>query len=218
MKVRRVQLSPSILAADFTAVDKALELIESNGLDRVHLDVMDGSFVPNISFGPKFIKDMRKLSGITFDAHLMISSPERYIKEFADAGCDSITVHREATVHLNRILMQIKDEGKEAGVAINPSTSISEIENDLGIIDYVLIMSVNPGFGGQSFIPSSLKKISALSEIRDKEGYDFKIMVDGGINLNTAESVKEAGADILISGEAFFGAEDTQSFIKEMIR
>ena len=216
MKDRSVLISPSILAADFSEPCHALDLISSLGLDYVHLDVMDGSFVPNITFGFKFIKDLRKRSDLVFDVHLMIESPERYIKNFAQSGADIITVHKEATKHLDRALSMIKEEGKEAGVAINPATSICEIENVLYLVDYVLVMSVNPGFGGQSFIPESLKKIRELNEIRKEEGYEFRIMVDGGVNLNNHKAIKDAGADILVTGEAFFKADDHESFIEEI--
>ena len=216
MRERSVLLNPSILASDFTEIRNTLDLISSLDLDYVHLDVMDGSFVPNITFGPKFIKDMRKLSDLVFDAHLMIDNPEKYIKAFSDAGCDIITVHKEATRHLNRALSMIREEGKEVGVAINPSTSVYEIENELMNVDYVMVMSVNPGFGGQSFIPQSLKKIKLLDDIRRNEGYEYRIMVDGGVSLKNHIAVKEAGADILITGEAFFRSQDKASFIEEM--
>lgn len=216
MRERSVLLNPSILASDFTEIKNTLDLITSLDLDYVHLDVMDGSFVPNITFGPKFIRDMRKLSDLVFDAHLMIDNPEKYIKAFADAGCDIITIHKEATRHLNRALGMIRDEGKEVGLAINPSTSVLEIENELMNVDYVMVMSVNPGFGGQAFIPQSLKKIKLLDDIRRTEGYEFRIMVDGGVGLKNHIALKEAGADILITGEAFFRSSDKASFIEEM--
>lgn len=216
MREKSVLLSPSILASDFSDVKGALELISSHDLDYVHLDVMDGRFVPNITFGPKFIKDIRKHSDLVFDTHLMIEEPERYIKEFVKAGSDILTVHQEATRHLNRAVGMIKDEGIEAGVALNPSTPIVSIENDLSTLDYVLVMSVNPGFGGQSFIAQSLKKIKALDEIRKREGYEFRIMVDGGVNLKNHIALREAGADILVTGEAFFRSEDKRAFIEEM--
>ncbi len=216
MKERSVVISPSILAADFSDIQSALDLISSLGLDYVHLDVMDGNFVPNLTFGFKFIKDMRKHSDLVFDAHLMIENPERYIKEFAAAGCDIITVHKEAARHLNRVINMIREEGKEAGVAINPATSVLEIENVLSIVDYVMVMSVNPGFGGQSFIAESLKKIKALNEIRKREGYEFRIMVDGGVNASNHHAIVEAGADILVIGEAFFKSEDPEKFIEEI--
>lgn len=216
MREKSIQLSPSILASDFTDIRQTLRLISSCELDYVHLDVMDGMFVPNITFGPKFIKDMRAHSDLIFDAHLMIEEPERYIRNFADAGCDIISVHKEATRHLNRVISMIKDEGKEAGVAINPSTSVFEIENDLASIDYVLVMSVNPGFGGQSFIAGSLRKIRQLDEIRRAEGYEFRIMVDGGVSLKNHIALKEAGSDVLVTGEAFFRAEDKRAFIEEI--
>lgn len=216
MRERSVLINPSILASDFSDILGALDLISSLELDYVHLDVMDGMFVPNITFGPKFIKDIRKHSDLVFDAHLMIENPERYVKIFADAGCDIITVHKEATRHLNRTLAMIREEGKEVGVAINPSTSVHEIECDLVNVDYVTLMSVNPGFGGQRFIPESLRKIRALDEIRKREGYEFRIMVDGGVNLKNHIAIKEAGADILITGEAFFKASDPAAFVEEM--
>jgi len=178
----------------------------------IHLDVMDGLFVPNISFGPKFIEDIRPLSSLVFDTHLMVDRPERFIVEFARAGSDIITVHAEASVHLHRTLGAIHDEGKQAGVSLVPSTPVSSIEMVLDEVELVLVMSVDPGFGGQKFIANSLDKIRQLDALRKKHKLDFRISVDGGVNANNADLLVEAGVDVLVMGSAFFNAGDKKSF------
>jgi len=178
----------------------------------IHLDVMDGLFVPNISFGPKFIEDIRPLSSLVFDTHLMVDRPERFIVEFAKAGSDIITVHAEASVHLHRTLGAIHDEGKQAGVSLVPSTPVSSIEMVLDEVELVLVMSVDPGFGGQKFIANSLDKIRQLDALRKKHKLDFRISVDGGVNANNADLLVEAGVDVLVMGSAFFNAGDKKSF------
>ena len=210
-------ISPSILSADFSDIRNEIEEISSAGLDYVHLDVMDGMFVPNITFGPKFISDLRSKTDLVFDAHLMIESPERYIHDFASAGCDIITVHAEATRHLDRTVNMIREEGKSAGVSINPATSLSEIEEILPSVDYVLIMSVNPGFGGQRFISYIPDKIRRLSEMRADSGYSFLINVDGGVNLSTIELLKGTGLDMVVTGSAFFNAPDKEIFVHTLM-
>ncbi|MGI6432928.1 MAG: ribulose-phosphate 3-epimerase [Sphaerochaetaceae bacterium] len=203
--------APSVLSADFTNLAAAILAIEESTAQWVHLDVMDGSFVPNITFGAMAIKQMRPLTRLPFDAHLMVVNPERHIKEFAQAGCDLITVHSEATVHLNRTINMIHDQGKHAGVSIVPSTPITAIDYVLEEVELVLIMSVNPGYGGQTFIPNSLRKIRELVQLRQEYDLSFRISVDGGVNLQNAETIVNAGADVLIMGSAFFAAEDKKA-------
>jgi len=209
-------VAPSILAADFSESGKAVRTIGKTTAQWVHLDVMDGMFVPNISFGPKFIADLRTHSNLIFDTHLMVDQPERYITQFAEAGSDYITVHAEASLHLHRTISLIRDAGKHPGVTIVPSTPVSAIELVLDQVDLVLIMSVNPGFGGQSFIPSSLDKIRRLAEIRADRDLDFLISVDGGVNRDNGRTLIEAGADVLVMGSAFFLDDDRQSLVDHL--
>ena len=211
-------IAPSMLASDFSRTREEVSTIADSGAGWVHLDVMDGSFVPNISFGRKFIADLRAHSNLPFDAHLMIEQPERYIDEFARAGCDYITVHSEATIHLHRTLSLITDTGVKSGLSLIPSAPVSSIGEVLEMVDLVLVMSVNPGFGGQSLIPSTLKKIEELAAIRKREGYHYLISVDGGVNLNTVEEVARRGADVVVAGSAFFNAPDRARFVTEMQR
>ncbi|MDY5930449.1 MAG: ribulose-phosphate 3-epimerase [Candidatus Ornithospirochaeta sp.] len=206
-------ISPSILAGSFARASSLLESIADSGTDYVHLDVMDGCFVPNITFGAKFIRDIREGSDLVFDTHLMIEEPEKLIPSFLDAGCNIITIHQEATRHLDRALGMIRDGGSECGVAINPATPVSTIEAILPVVDYVLIMSVNPGFGGQRFIPYTAKKIEALSNLRENEGYQYRISVDGGVNGKNIRLLYDAGADIAVMGTAFFSATDKKAFM-----
>lgn len=214
--MNKIQIAPSILSADFTSINSAITTVEGCDLSLLHLDVMDGAFVPNITFGPKFISDMRPLTELTFDTHLMVSEPERFIPEFVKAGSDIITIHLESTLHVNRVLQMIKDSGVKVGISIIPSTPVFAILPILDMVDLVLVMTVNPGFGGQKLIQSCLNKVAELKAIREEEDYQYLISVDGGVNLNTIEDVVAAGADIAVMGSAFFNAEDPEELIKQV--
>lgn len=208
------KISTSILSSDFSKLGEEIKKVEKGGADYIHLDVMDGVFVPNITFGPPVIKNIRNITDIPFDVHLMIDRPERYIEEFAKAGSDIITVHEESTTHLHRTIQSIKGYGKKAGVSLNPSTPIENIEYVLEDLDMVLIMTVNPGFGGQSFIPAMERKIKHLRKIIDDRKLDVKIEVDGGIKLNNAREVMDYGVDILVIGSDIFKADDITKRVK----
>ena len=200
-------LSPSILAADFANLGRDIRIADEAGAQYIHFDVMDGAFVNNISFGIPVLKSVRKITDCVLDVHLMIERPERYVHEFAEAGADIITVHAEATDHLDAVIEMIKREKVMAGVALNPSTPLSEIEYILPKVDMVLIMSVNPGFGGQAFIPYCLDKISDLSRLLDKKGLKTDIEVDGGVTLQNVSEIVEAGANIIVAGSAVFNGD-----------
>lgn len=203
-----LKVSPSILSADFGNLKEEILSLEKGGADYIHIDVMDGIYVPNITFGPPVIKQIRNISHTPFDVHLMIDRPERYIKDFVDAGADIITIHEEATIHLHRTIEQIKSYGVKAGVALNPSTPLDNIDYVLDYIDMVLIMTVNPGFGGQKFINSMERKIKDLRNIIEDRNIDVLIEVDGGIKLENAGRMKELGVDIIVVGSGIFEAED----------
>lgn len=202
----QVLIAPSILSADFSALGDALKTLEESGADWVHVDVMDGMFVPNLTLGPPVIKSLRKCTTLPFDVHLMIERPDRYLEDFRKAGADIITVHAEACTHLHRTLTQIRSLGARAGVSLNPATPVSAIEEVLDELDLILIMSVNPGFGGQSFIPGSLQKIE---KVRQRIGNrPIFIEVDGGISPQNAHNVKQVGANVLVAGSSVFGSSD----------
>jgi len=216
-----VMLAPSILSADFNRLGEEVKAVEDAGADIIHVDVMDGHFVPNITIGPLVVKAVKKATKLPIDVHLMIEGPDRYIAEFADAGADYLTVHSEVLPHLNRTLAAIKELGVKPGVALNPSTPLSSLDWVWEYMDMVLIMSVNPGFGGQSFIPNCLKKISAARAEIDRRGLGILIEVDGGVKVDNAGEVASAGADILVAGSAVFGTDDykaTVNAFKEAVK
>lgn len=201
-------LSPSILSSDFADLKSQLRVLELGKADWVHLDIMDGHFVPNFTFGPILVEAINRITDLYLDVHLMISNPDNFIERFAEAGADLITVHKEAVIHIHRTLNSIKNLNKKAGLAINPGTSLSEIEALLDYVDLILVMSVNPGFGGQGFIQSSLKKINQLREIKEKKNFNFLIEVDGGIDLENIDLVLDAGADVIVAGASIFKSAD----------
>lgn len=210
----KILIAPSLLSADFSNLKEEVRKIEEADADILHLDIMDGRFVPNITFGPLVVSALRPHSKLIFDVHLMIVEPEKYIKDFAKAGADWISVHAEATIHLHRAILKIKELGKKAGVALNPHTPLNILEYILDDLDYVVIMTVDPGFGGQKFIKNCLPKIEKLKEILEKKEKTILIEVDGGINKDTAPLVIKAGANVLVAGSAVFEKEDYSEAIK----
>lgn len=211
-----IKIAPSILASDFSKLGEEIGKVEKAGADLIHIDVMDGHFVPNITFGPPVVKALRKTTGLVFDVHLMIENPDQYIDSFADAGADIISVHVESCYHLNRTVQKIRQAGKKAAVALNPATSISTADWILGDVDMVLLMTVNPGFGGQSYIESMTEKIRSLRKIINDKGYNIDIEVDGGIDLTNIYRVTEAGANVIVAGSTIYKAEDTVQIIREL--
>ena len=213
--MKKIKISPSILSGDFSQLGSEIQKLEKAGADMIHVDVMDGHFVPNLTIGPPVIKALRKHSKLPFDVHLMISPVHKYIKNFADAGADIITIHPEATENLADTIKHIKSFNKKVGLSLNPGTQIDVIKEFLNEINLVLIMSVHPGFGGQKFIPDVLKKIKDLDQIKKQKNMNFDIEVDGGINFSNSKLVKEAGANILVSGTTIF--KDNEGDIKKNI-
>ena len=209
-------IAPSMLSADFNKLAQSIRMVEEAGADYLHIDIMDGDFVPNISFGPMLYQGLRGQSKLVFDVHMMVTNPERYVDQVVKAGADVVTVHVEATPHIHRALQLIKAAGAKAGVVINPGTSVSAIEAVLGQVDQVLVMTVNPGFGGQAFIPETLDKVRQLADLRQKQGYSYLIEVDGGVNDKTAADCLAAGADILVAGSYVFGHSNPAQAIQTL--
>ena len=211
-----VRLAPSILAADFAALGECIAAAERGGADLVHVDVMDGHFVPNLTVGPAVVRSIKRVARVPLDVHLMIEDPDRYIPAFADAGADLISVHVEVLPHLHRTLEFIKSLGAKAGVVLNPSTPVGCLEEVAADVDFVLLMTVNPGFGGQAFIPRSTSKVQAMRALLDEAGNDAPIEVDGGIDEHNIASVVAAGADWIVAGSAVFGSEDAESAARRL--
>ncbi|MBI5492739.1 MAG: ribulose-phosphate 3-epimerase [Deltaproteobacteria bacterium] len=211
-----MKISPSILSADFTRLKDELKAIEAAGADYVHVDVMDGHFVPNITIGPFVVEAIKKATRLPLDVHLMIEEPERYIDDFAKAGSSIVTVHVEATRHLHKVVQMIRDKGLKAGVSLNPATPVHTLDDIIGDVDLVLIMSVNPGFSGQGFIPSALKKIEAVRRMIGETGRAIELEVDGGIKVNNIKEAALAGADVFVSGSGVFGTNDYGKTIEAM--
>ena len=211
-----IKLAPSILSADFARLLEDVKKVEKAGCEYLHIDVMDGHFVPNITLGPGIVKSLIKDVNMVFDAHLMIENPDNYIKEFADAGCDIIVVHQEACTHLHRTIQNIKSHGIKAGVALNPATPIETIKYVLQDVDMVILMSVNPGFGGQSYIPVVTEKIKELKALIDKMNLDIDIEVDGGVKPSNIAEVVNAGANVIVAGSAIFNAGNIDEAVKSL--
>jgi ribulose-phosphate 3-epimerase len=213
-----IELAPSILSADFARLAEEVRAASEGGGSVIHVDIMDGHFVPNLTIGPPVVRSLRKATKLPLDCHLMIEHPDQFIPDFAEAGADWISVHQEACRHLNRTLHLIKSHDCLAGVVINPATPVDTLVEVLDIVDYVLVMSVNPGFGGQKFIPSTLHKLRRLAEIRSQQGLNFRIEVDGGISLDTVADVVHAGAEILVAGNAVFGGGDPRKNAQALLK
>ena len=211
-----IKIAPSILSADFAKLGDEIREVEKAGADYIHVDVMDGHFVPNITIGPLIVDAIRPITSLPLDVHLMIENPDGYIPMFAKSGADIITVHQETCVHLHRTLQLIKSEGVKSGVVLNPATPLEMIREVLSEVDLVLIMTVNPGFGGQSFIREMIPKIEALHQVRMENNYSFEIEVDGGVNIETAKLCTDAGANVLVAGSAIFNATDRKQAIEQI--
>lgn len=214
----RVQLAPSILAADFAHLADQIRAVERGGAGVLHLDVMDGHFVPNITIGPPVVRSIRKVTALPLDCHLMISDPDRYLGDFCEAGADMVSVHQEACKHLDRTLNHIRACGAAPGVVLNPATPLDTLDEVLEIVDYVLLMSVNPGFGGQEFIPRTLGKVRRLARMREERRLDFQIEIDGGIELHNITEVVRAGVDLVVAGSSVFHTPDPANAVEELLK
>lgn len=212
------EIAPSILSADFARLSDAFAIMKAGGASMAHIDVMDGHFVPNLTLGPPVVESLRRATELVLDCHLMIDDPERYAPRFIEAGADMVSVHQEATPNLHRVLQSIRTRGVGAGVAINPATPVSVLSDVLEEVDYVLVMSVNPGFGAQSFIPRTLEKIRELSLLRAERGLNFRIEVDGGVSEKNLGPLMEAGVDILVVGSAIFLSENPEAVLSGLVR
>ena len=211
-----VEILPSILSADFARLGEDIHHVEAGGIRMLHIDVMDGHFVPNITLGPPIVKSVRKITKLTLDVHLMIAAPDRYVEAFVEAGANCVSVHQEACPHLDRTLRMIQAEGAQAGVVLNPGTPVSTLEDVLDVVDYVLVMSVNPGFGGQKFIPRSLDKVRQLVEARRNRGLSFAIEIDGGAGPANIGDIVKAGVDWVVAGSSVFGAPDPAQAVRDL--
>lgn len=210
-----VKIAPSILSANFLKLGEEIKAAEAAGADMLHIDIMDGHFVPNITIGPSIVKSIRKITSLPLDVHLMIEEPDKYLRDFIEAGADCLTVHYEASVHLHRTVQRIKESGVKAGVSLNPATPVWSLEHILPDTDLVLLMSVNPGFGGQEFIPQIIDKIKTFKNLLREKGFQILIEVDGGVKLENAADIISAGADILVMGSAFFNSKNYGTIIKQ---
>ena len=213
-----IELAPSILSADFARLGEQASAAVEGGAQLLHVDVMDGHFVPNITIGPPVVASLRKAVTVPLDVHLMIENPDQFIPAFVDAGADWISVHQEACIHLNRTLELIKSHSVKAGVVVNPATPVQTLGEVLDIVDYVLVMSVNPGFGGQKFIPGALEKVRKLGTMRNAKGLDYRIEIDGGVSLNNVAEIAKAGAEILVAGNAVFGKGNVKDNVRNLLK
>jgi ribulose-phosphate 3-epimerase len=211
-----IHILPSILSADFSRLGEEIAAVESGGATMLHVDVMDGHFVPNLTLGPPVVESIRKVTKSVLDVHLMITDPDKYAPIFVEAGADQVSVHYEAATHLDRTIRNVQSLGAKAGVVLNPATPVSVLEDILDVADYVLIMSVNPGFGGQQFIPNALKKIRRLDQMRRERGRPFRIEIDGGVRLDNVEAIVRAGCDWLVAGSSVFHSDDSASAVRDL--